>query len=299
MWYDEDFMVPNKHSDVLNKALEPYAHESVYLCSNLSGTNLLQYTSPTHRNLPIKVLFVPWTILTAVAQMTMAAKKFIGPEQQSSIQFGCFHNRPDTHKQQLIAALLHRQLSSIGHIVMDGKPLNQSCQLVLPFADTIDRLYWTSSHDMKKCFAFDQATQTMLGQWFVSQQRLNVMISDIPLIIGADTTLGIFPISDKLYWPVIAGRMLMLHSRAYMYQEFKNLTGFDCGSYLDLEFDGIEGWDQSAHSARLECMLDKNLYVIKHARDKWPEVAPQLQHLASNFANMIYQHFCDGLDQIQ
>lgn len=300
MWWDADLLMPNKHSENLNRALASYRDEPVYLCVDMYGTGLLQYTSPTHRNIPVKVLHCPWTQLTVVSQLCLATKQpFHGPCQQSPVQFCCFTNRLESHKEHLVRALLARNLDAVGHLVVKGQKISKSHYPVVPFYKWRDRTGWISSHDMQRCLIFDQQLEAMVGHWYLTQQRLNLMMSDIPLVVHADTSMGYMPISDKVWWPLMSGRMMLLYGRSGIYQEIREITGFDSGCYLDLEFDSIEGWDQKARTDRLECMLDKNLYVIKHAREKWHEVGSQLQDLALKIPNTLYQNFCRSLDQIK
>lgn len=297
-WYDEDFIVPNEHDRDLCRALESFRDEPVYLCSTMHSSNLAIYTSPTHRNLPIKVLWCPWAQLTVLCQKFLAtANSFQGPDLDSNIQFACYVNRVDQFKQDCIDIMLSKNLETIGHFVVQGKALSNHERTILS-GKPQDTNGWTSSHDMKKSLEYNWQMQLMVGYWFRNQQRLISMLGDIPLVIHPETNPGIFPLSDKFYWPVCGSRMVMLCGRQHLYREAAQITGFDFGCYLDLEFDSIEGWDRQAYITRLECMLDKNSYVIRHARDKWYEVQDKLRVLADDIPAKMYRHFCDALDQI-
>ena len=91
----------------------------------------------------------------------------------------------------------------------------------------------------------------------------------------------------------------MVYARAGFYKELQPLIEYDFSIYLDLEFDSMEGWDDSAALARLDCMIEKNSYVIKHAREVWVDIKDHLHQAATKLPENIYRSFSNSLNQIK
>lgn len=296
-FWDEDFIEPNQHTERLIRALEPFADESVYLCSNMDGECILGYREKL--GLPIKTIHIPWWYVNTLEGFRKLDIR-LRSTGESGLQFACYVNRPDWHKQMLKDCLLARNLAGIGDIRYDDRQLGSGDNVMNSYyqRDELGRLQ-SSSHDMKRSMIYDETRKIWVCHNTRNLPRLDQMLGDIPLVIQPESTLGIFCSTEKSIWPLMLGKLVMIQARPRFMQWFGEYVGYDFSSYLDLEYDSIDGWTQRLHQERTECMLDKNSYLIAHAREAWNQTKDGLQQLAQDLPDRVYRRFCSGLDQIK
>lgn len=288
-FWDEDFIMPNKHSDELNQLLENYRNEPVYLCSNMDSDQLLIYTD--QREIPIKVVHVPWWYMNMIpAMLDKKTHDYLGPVSQKGNHWACLINRPDPHKNMLVDALKSYNLQGL----IQYNHSSSVNSYYLPG----DQDGWHSSHDMKRSLIWNEK----LGYWIDHNTRnitrLEQILGDCPMIINPETTGGIFPMTEKSFWPIVLDRMFILWARPGIMQDIQSYLDYDLALYLDLEFDSIDGYEPQDQLRRLECLIDKNHYTISHARDIYPTVAEQIRNASRNIGPIFYRKFCKSLDSI-
>lgn len=294
-FWDEDFMMSNQHTERLVRELEPFAQEPVYVCANMDGECLLTYRE--NLGLPVKTVHVPWSYLNTVGNYHAVDIK---PRTTalSGLQFACYANRPDWHKVLLKDTLLSRNLGAIGDIRYDNQQFGAGDPKNHPYYQSDERQALPKSHDMKKSMIYDSQRKIWICHNARNLIRLDQRLTDIPLVIQPESTVGIFMMSEKSLWPIMLGKLVMIQARPRFMQWFGEYIGYDFSAYLDLEYDSIDGWTQIEHQHRAECMIDKNLYLIRHARDIWQEIKDDLYDLSQNLPNHIYNKFCSSLDAI-
>lgn len=295
-FWDEDFIMPSSNKDRLNRELESYADQPVYLCSNMSGECLLVYKEK--RSLPIKPLHVPWRYLEYVVNVSKVYDfSYSGPTGPYGPKFACYNHRKDHHRDVLTKSLVRRGLQSIGDITYANQQLGSGESPVIYYQDN-DRLGWVSGHDDRRSIVTHEFYSKAICHAARNIPRLNKMLGDTPLVITAETNLGVFPVTEKCIWPILLGRMFMVYARPRIMRHLQKYVGYSFEDYLDLEFDSIDGWSCTEQKQRLDCMLDRNLYTITHAREVWESVATSVQNSAKELPVKIYAEFCQCLDEI-
>lgn len=287
-FWDEDFIVSNEHSEELNRCLQDYTNESVFLCSNMIGDQLKIYSY--QRRIPIKIVHVPWWYMNTIPSM-LARKTnyYLGPISQKGDHWACLINRQDPHKSMLIDGLNRHGLIGL---------TNQNKSLT-DYYQPGDRNGWRSSNDMKRSLVWDDE----LGYWIdhcgaKNIVRLEQILGDCPMVINPESTGGIFPMTEKSFWPIILDRMFILWARPGIMRDIQSYLDYDLALYLDLEFDSIDGYEPQDQLRRLECLIDKNHYTISHARDIYPTIAGQIRNASQKIGTFCYRQFCESLDSI-
>ena len=297
-FWDEDFIMPSANKDRLNRELEAYADQPVYLCSNMSGECLLIYKE--QRSLPIKPVHVPWRYLAYVVNSSKINDlSYFGPAQPRGLEFACYNNRKEWHRDVLIESLVARGLASIGDITYQSQQIGSGKQPPRYYQDN-DRppSGWVSSNDNRRSIVNHENYPKLICHDSRNVSRLRQMLGDIPLVITAETNLGVFPVTEKCIWPIMLGRMFMIYARPRIMRQLQKYVEYAFEDYLDLEFDSIDGWTRAEQQQRLDCMLDRNLYTINHAREVWESVAIGVQNSARNLPARLYREFCQCLDEI-
>lgn len=295
-FWDEDFIMPSTNKDRLNRELESYTDQPVYLCSNMSGECLLIYKE--RRSLPIKPVHVPWRYLEYVVNVSKVNDCFYsGPTGSHGLEFACYNHRRDWHRDMLIEGLVSRNLELIGDITYECKQIGSGEQPP-KYYEHNDRLGWVSGNDDRRSIVNHEYYPKLICHGSRNVSRLLQMLGDIPLIITAETNLGVFPVTEKSIWPILLGRMFMIYARPRIMQQLQKYVGYAFQDYLDLEFDSIDGWTQAEQKQRLDCMLDQNIYTITHAREVWQSMATDVKKSARDLPGKIYLEFCQCLDEI-
>lgn len=292
-----DFMMPNENSKDLLERLTPFADEPVYLCSDLDDECLLIYQEQFV--LPIKSIYVPWCISNFVFNLDLVTSEdFDGPCGPVGLQFACYANRLQQHREDLKNLLIDQQWTNIGDIQYAGKQLGSgSIHREWRTQSEFEILKEDSNNTIRSLF-FHSDTGRWVCHNAINLMRLKEQLGDIPLVIQSDSTTGLFPITEKSIWPIMLQRLFMIYGRPRLMQTVQKFLSYDIASYLDLEFDSIDGWTLREDRLRLECMIEKNQYLITHAREFWIAHRPKLLQARYDLPYLIYQQFCNGLKQI-
>jgi hypothetical protein len=187
----------------------------------------------------------------------------------------------------------------VGDIRYQNQQLGAGSHVENPYYHQNEQKALPQSHDMKRSMVYDAERQIWICHNSRNLAHLDQMLQDIPLIINSESNVGIFCMTEKSLWPLVLGKLTMIQARPRFMQWFSEYVGYDFSSYLDLEYDSIDGWTPLCHRRRAECMIDRNLYLIKHAREAWYQVRYDLQNLSQSLPQRIYQKFCGGLDLIK
>lgn len=295
LWFwDEDFFMESKNKNQLDQMLQNYRDESVYLCTHMDGECMLTYK----QRMAIKVLHIP-TYYFDLVRNWQWVRMTTESQHAQKLQFACYVNNPQWHKIMLQDVLLSRGFAHIGDIRCQGQQLGAGDTEACNYYQRGDEAGWKSSHDMKKSLHFDDVNQVFVDHNIKNISRLQYMLKDIPLVIQPESNLGIFPASEKTWWPILLNRLVLIQARPRFMQWLGRYLEFDFGKIFNLEYDMIDGWDQVVGRQRTEHMIDSNRYVIEHAREARQALKHDLMNLSQSVPEKIYKKFCDGLDQIQ
>ena len=204
--------------------------------------------------------------------------------------WACLINRPDPHKNLLVDGLKSRALN--------GLMRYSSSDAGTQYYQNGDRNGWRSSHDMKRSLTWDIDLGCWIDHLSKNIPRLQQILGDCPMVIQPESTGGIFCMTEKSWWPIVLDKMFVIWARPGIMHDLQQYISYDLSLYLDLEFDSIQGYEPQDHQRRLDCLLDKNLYVFNHARDIYPTIYTQLVSARQSLGASIYSKFCQSLDQL-
>ena len=129
-------------------------------------------------------------------------------------------------------------------------------------------------------------------------QLLQQSYPDVPLVINAETSVGIFPFSEKSFWPILLGRLFMIFGQPNHMQNLQRYYSIDMRRYINTDYDSVPGWDISAAQERAAMMLADNQHLIRHAPDVYQELAPELSRASTALVELLEQQLLSELAKI-
>lgn len=129
-------------------------------------------------------------------------------------------------------------------------------------------------------------------------QLLQAAYPTVPLVINAETSVGIFPFSEKSFWPILLGRLCMIFAQPGHMQNLQRYYSIDMRRYINTDYDLVPGWDLAAAQSRAAMMLADNQQLIRHAPDVYQELAPELNQASADLVGLLEQQFLSELAKI-
>lgn len=293
--WEEDFM---GQPDVeFTGMLNQYENQPVFLLSEMSAQSQLLYRF--QHNLKVKILELPFVLVNDLICYWKVRPTLNLPLPPKSDQsYLCMIGRGQDHKFNLVQGLVQHQLQAYGLITRsnDQVPEFIRSNTVL---NTQTPLYET--HKLLTACR-KEAAQVMINGVWVSSNVANYLhieqTYDHPLIINVESTLGIFPATEKSIWPSMLGRIPLIYGPSGIMEWIQRFSSYDLTTMLDLKFDSIVGYDQSSYDLRLQALLSDNRTLICQAREVY---ADNMHTLASNrrdFVYNLYNFFCNQIQHI-
>jgi hypothetical protein len=287
--WDEDTIHPVVPSlaDTLNK----YSREPVYWLSFLDPECQLIYRMP--HNITCKIEEFPWYQANE-CYLYLHTHPEVTPLQPGPHNFACLSGRHTAAKYNFIQELTHSGVRSQGIVTVadvDDYPDD-----VLSYADPNPYPpYMSHSGNVEPV--------NLHGNVYVTGNTLNFALldqhyADIPLFVHPETSSGIFPLTEKGYWPIMLGRLALIHARPRYMQNLQRFYSVDLSEFMNLEFDHIEGWNTQDHQRRAAVMIRSNLQLIQQARHIVTSKARELAHARWEFPKRAWQQCVNILDQL-
>lgn len=244
-----------------------------------------------------KILEIPWIMLNDVLCYYHVCKSL--PRRSPDVtshQYLCMANRHDIHKQDLLCALRDNHLDSYGLITVTGS--NAWPDDVRSFAQSNSIPFY----QQRTRYPWNAAQVEMSGLW-VSANVENYMhiesTYDMPLMINPETTTGIFHSSEKSFWPALLGRLYLIYGQPWSMSLVQRFHDVEQSSWADISFDEMEGdWSLAANRDRLAAMIERNRYLITHARDIYADLKDQLENARWTLGRNLYHFTLDRLRTI-
>jgi len=104
--------------------------------------------------------------------------------------------------------------------------------------------------------------------------------------------------TEKGYWPIMLGRLAMIHARPRYMQNLQRFYSMDLSKIMNLDFDHIDGWTTVDHQRRGAIMLRSNMELIHNARNIVQSNAKELAHARWEFPARTWQQCINILDQL-
>lgn len=288
--WDEDTMYPvvSELAEILNQ----YSNEPVYWLSFLDPESQLIYRFP--HNFTCKIEEFPWQQANE-CYLYLHTNPDITPLQPGLRKFACLSGRGQTHKYNLLKEITNAGLRSHGVVTVADPDFDYPAD-VLEFADV-------NPYPPYGADVVNVAPTSMLNNIAVTGNTLNFNVinrhyADIPLFINAETTPGLFFMTEKGYWPIMLGRLSMIHARPRYMQNLQRFYSIDLSELMNLDFDHVDGWADTDHHRRAAVMLRSNIQLIDQARDIVIRRAADLAHARQEFPTRLWSQCVQVLDQL-
>jgi hypothetical protein len=203
--------------------------------------------------------------------------------------------RGQTHKYNLLKEITNAGLRPYGVVTVADPEFDYPAD-VLEFADI--NPYPPYGADI-----VNVQPKSVLNNIAVTGNTLNFKTidrhyADIPLFINAETTPGLFLMTEKGYWPIMLGRLSMVHARPRYMQNLQRFYSIDLSQIMNLDFDHVDGWNEHDHCRRAAIMLRSNTELIDHARDIVTGRSKDLAYARQEFPTRLWAQCINILDQL-
>jgi hypothetical protein len=291
--YDEEviwYMNPG-FSDILNS----YASDPVWLITLLNDEAQKLYTF--QHGIRSKILEIPWWFLNDCLTYEKVSKRNQG-SCASHQNYLCMLGSYKTHKFDLGKELHNQGLDKFGLLtVMEPerypKEAMNFCQTnpVIP--------YQNLSMPWHKMAAQYQVNDIWISGNVANFLHLETCYADIPLIINPETSCGIFIDTEKSLWPLLLGKLMLIHGKTGVMNSMQRFYDVDFSTYADLSFDQANNdWTVEGHRARLKLLIDLNRPLIQDCREIYLDLQPQLELARWTLGRNIYAFIVQQLKKI-
>jgi len=259
-----DEYVMNSVDYDFSKILNQFVDDPVYLVTEMDQEQSLYWRF--QKNVKCKILEIPFILINdAICYFKIAGSvDQIPPE--STHNFLCMVNRPESSKYSLLKKIYDLGLHKYGLVTYRDSQAPDFIKQNFIFNKNglLDPRNLPTTNRQ-------EAGQVLIDNILVSSNVANYVhiqaTYDIPLIINPESTVGIFPATEKSLWPSLLGRMYLIYGHQHIMRWPQRFSSYGPENFCDMSFDNVEGYTGQDHELRLEKMLVDNQYLIKHARD--------------------------------
>lgn len=287
--WDEDTMYPvvSELAEILNQ----YSNEPVYWLSFLDPESQLIYRFP--HNFTCKIEEFPWYQANE-CYLYLHTHPQVTALQPGPHKFACLSGRYTPSKYSFVQEITHAGLRDQGIVTVAD--LDDYPDDVLQYAEA-------NSYPPYMNATGNVAPINNLDGIRVTGNTLNFALldqhyADIPLFVHPETSSGIFPLTEKGYWPILLGRLSMIHARPRYMQNLQRFYSIDLSEIMNLDFDHIDGWTDTDHHRRAAIMLRSNTELIHRARAVVQAKTKELAHARWEFPRRAWQQCVQVLDQL-
>ena len=282
---EEYFIFPAKES--AQKVLNSYCNSNVWLVTQLSASSQTIYTH-THQ-LTIKILELPYVLLEICENYYKIHHKFNSSDQTSGYNFLCMTGRFEPHKGDLIQLLHESNLNKYGLITIASNSKYPN---------------WIKEN----CLVNKLPLVTCRGEYLIdrltrqnAQNFLNIEsnFKNIPLVVHAETSCGIFYPTEKSIWPLLLGKLYLGFGPPQNMKHIQQFYDVQFDDYLDLTFDEIpEDWSAKAQKSRMKTMIEKNYELIRDCKSVYNKLQHELETARWTVGKNFYNFFVSQLQTI-
>lgn len=296
VWDEEIIGLSN---NALATVLNQYVDEPVYLITLLSETNQEIYRRIS--SIRCKILSLCWWLLND-ALTYYAVKKTLDQsviQKQTDHQYLCMvGNAYSSHKSDLIECLIQNNLNQHGLITVQNYSNHPA-----HFRDFVSENPVPPYQNLYTKRPIMAAQRNVNGVWISGNVENFLHIEetyDMPLIINAETSVGIFQSTEKSLWPSLLGRMYLIYGGPGVMSYIQQFHDMPQTRFVNTRFDSMVGdWSEKAHRDRLDVMINDNVQLIKHAREIYMDLRSELECSRWTIGQNLYNYFLSQLDKIR
>lgn len=292
--WEEDIM--GDHDENLANCLNSYSDEPVYLVSEMDQRNRLFYSH--QMRLRIKQLELPFVLVNDCLCYAYLDQQ--APASNIGIadkNFVCLIGRPDLIKIELALELRRQGMHEVGLIVANQFRHPELKDVLVqdqrPPRYDLDQL--ASSHRK-------EAGQIQHHGILVSSNVENFRYLEStyghPLVINPESTMGIFPPTEKSIWPVLLGRLFLISGPVGVMSWVQRFYGSDISTWANLDFDSLEAYTWPDFATKRRLMLERNRDLIWHAADVYQQHRSQLAQARQQFPRNLWNFFKQQIDSL-
>lgn len=278
-------------SDTLNN----FVDEPVYFVTEMDQEQSLYWKF--QKNLKCKILEIPFILVNDAVCYFKIKNSLISVAPKSNYNFLCMVNRPEKSKYNLLKKIYDLGLHKYGLVtyrqtnaptfITENFTFNNQGPFDLIKLPTINR---------------QEAGQIYVNNILVSSNVVNYLhlhnTYDIPLIINPESTVGIFPATEKSMWPALLGKMYLIYGHQRIMQWPQRFSSYGPENFCNMSFDNVEGYTEDDHALRLEQMLVENDHLIKNAREIYNDHKTSLEKNSNDFIFNLYDFFKAQIDTL-
>jgi len=210
--------------------------------------------------------------------------------------FLCMVSRSQSHKIELIKELGKAGLHQFGRITVTSSIIDADIQ---NFCQLSDLPPWPNiNHPLGKTRANSIIDGIHVSGSVENFLQIEKHYRNIPLIINPETNYGVFMTSEKSLWPLLLGRLCLISGRWKIMNYIQRFYDVNFSSYINLEFDEINGWTDDHQQTRIHTMISHNKDLIKDSKDIYQLLQPDLEQARWTIGKNIYEFFVQQLSQI-
>jgi hypothetical protein len=305
---DEEVMSPP--DERLNSVLNLFINSDVYFVTQMPHFGIY-----IDAGIRCKILELPWMMVNDCMCFNYINVDEIDTEINNyHHNYMSFVGRPQQHKVFLLEYLHHMNLSENGLLTVMGEDdlsshMKEYCVVnpIPPYSDyTVYQYDTTTCHELydDNIIGFKEGGFHSINGIWVSANVMNFIqihktFHNIPLVVHCETTTGIFPMTEKSVWPILLGKLFLIHGHKGVMAEIQRFYNIDITKFANLEFDEMQdGWDSESDELRVKNMVNDNIDLINDASNLYDKLKPELNKAKYTFGENMYNFFISQLNTI-
>jgi len=306
---DEEVMYPLSSEFV--STLNKYISNSVYFVTQMYDFGIYR-----QGGIKCKMLELPWMMLNDCMCYHAIEGQFTKRKKQNNnLNYISFTGRLERHKIQLLETLCNENLDSYGLLtVMSSDEISALPNSIKHKVNVNEIPPYTKYNAYNKNKTSHQLYDDITGfkeggfinidDIWVSENVINFLkirefYNEVPLVIHSETVPGIFPITEKSIWPILLGKIFLIHGRWQLMAELQRFYDVDVSKIINADFDNIDGWDIKDHNRRLEKMIISNKELIKNPLKIYNNFKNDIERSKYSIGENLYNFFIQQLVSVE
>jgi hypothetical protein len=281
---EEDFIYPvNKNASYV---LNQFQDQNVWLVTQLNPDSQKIYSF--QHNFKIKLLEIPYVLLE-LCETYYKHHKVQHLNVKNNYNFLCMTGRFDDHKGDLIKTLYEHKLDQYGLITIVANKsypdwYTQNCKI-----NKVSPTVPVEGLDIER----------LIDDNVFNFLNIENEYKDIPLIVHAETSRGIFYSTEKTLWPLLLGKLCLIYGPPENMKHIQRFYDLSFDLYAELSFDQTpQDWDAQSQRNRLTNMIKKNYDLLVSCQKTYNMLVTELESARWTIGKNIYEFVVKQLSQI-
>jgi hypothetical protein len=291
--WDENTIGNDEAALKLSKVLNKYIDDPVWFVTQFNEQDQKLYTF--QYQLQCKIIELPWWLLNDCLTYYAVTNR-IPISLNIEKNFLCMLGRFQEHKADLAYSL--REFADHGIITISYPTTYPLDTMSFCRKNEFDPYNKLSTNNEK------MAAQTKIKGIWVSANVQNFLYiqqkyANIPLMIHPETTCGIFFNTEKTLWPLLLGKLMLIHGKPGAMQHIQRFYDVDFSSYCDLTFDlPPESWTDEEHLERCRLLCSKNRDLIVDCSNIYNKLHTDLEKARWTIGKNMYNFFITQINSL-